>query len=80
MRKIFKLSFFLIIYFISSVYSFSIDLSIIDNNFNSPEEFEEFSGGEGTVKVNNKNSFSLPMQNLRADQKIDFLIGNSLFY
>ena len=79
MRKIFKLSFFLIIYFVSTVYSSSTDLSNIDYNFNYPEEFEEFSGGEGTVKVNNKNSFSLPMKNLRADQKIDFLIGNGLF-
>ena len=79
MRKIFKLFFFLIIYFVSSIYSSSTDLPNIDNNFNNPEEFEEFSGGEGTVKVNNKNSFSLPMKNLREDQKIDFLIGNGLF-
>ncbi len=79
MREIFKLSFFLIIFFVSSAYSYSTDLLNIDNNFNYPEEFEEFSGGEGTVKVNNKNSFSLPMKNLRADQKIDFLIGNGLF-
>ena len=41
MRKIFKLSFFLIIYFVSIVYLSSTDLSNIDNNFNTPEEFEE---------------------------------------
>ena len=79
MRKVFKLSLFLIIYFISSISLSSENLSNININFNAPEEFEELSGGDGTVKVNNKNSFSLPMKNLRADQKIDFLIGNGLF-
>ena len=79
MRKIFKLSLFLIIYFVSSISLSSENLSNININFNAPEEFEELSGGDGTVKVNNKNSFSLPMKNLRADQKIDFLIGNGLF-
>ncbi|MDC0032133.1 c-type cytochrome [Pelagibacteraceae bacterium] len=79
MGYIFKLFLFLIIYFISINNLFSESLLNINNNFNFPEKSEEFSGGDGTIKVNNKNSFSLPMKNLRSDQKINFLIGNGLF-
>ena len=48
-------------------YSESSNKTLI--NFDHPEEFEEYSGGNGTVKVSNKNSYSLPMKNLRSDQK-----------
>ena len=48
-------------------------------NFNEAESYEELSGGEGTVKVQNKNSFSLPMANIALENKIDFFVGNGLF-
>ena len=80
MRKLFKFSYiYLFCFLIFPFFSYSESSNKTLINFDHPEEFEEYSGGNGTVKVSNKNSYSLPMKNLRSDQKIDFLIGNGLF-
>ena len=80
MRKIFKFSYIYLFCLLTfPFFSYSEDNNKTFINFDYPEELEEYSGGNGTVKVNNKNSYSLPMKNLRSDQKIDFLIGNGLF-
>ena len=80
MIKIFKFSYIYLFCLLTfPFFSYSEDNNKTFINFDYPEEIEEYSGGNGTVKVNNKNSYSLPMKNLRSDQKIDFLIGNGLF-
>ena len=80
MRRIYKLAnIYLVCFLIFPIFSYSESINKVLINFDVPEEYEENSGGNGTVKVSNKNSYSLPMKNLRSDQKIDFLIGNGLF-
>ena len=80
MIKIFKLAnVYLVCLLIFPFFSYSESINKTLISFDYPEESEEYSGGNGTVKASNKNSYSLPMKNLRSDQKIDFLIGNGLF-
>ena len=53
--------------------------SIADNIFDVSEIGEAFTGGTGTVFVKNKNAYSLPLKNIRTENRINFFVGNSMF-
>ena len=53
--------------------------SFLEIDFTRAEPHEALSAGDGTVYIDNKNSFSLPLKNIDINKKIDFFVGNSLF-
>ena len=52
---------------------------IAENYYDNAEDSEEFTGGSGTVFVENKNAYSLPLKNLKIENRINFFVGNSMF-
>lgn len=50
-----------------------------ENYFSKAEDKEAFAGGVGTVFIENKNAYSLPLKNLKVENRINFFVGNSMF-
>ena len=60
----------------------AIELSSIgfaETHYNKVEDREALTGGSGTVFVENKNAYSLPLKNLKIENRINFFVGNSMF-
>ena len=60
----------------------AIELSSIgfaETHYNKAEDREALTGGSGTVFVENKNAYSLPLKNLKIENRINFFVGNSMF-
>ena len=74
MKSKYLLPFIVINFFLS--FNFNV---IADNFFIQAEVKEAYSGGQGTVFVENKNAYSLPLKNLKAEKRINFFVGNSMF-
>ena len=74
MKSKYLLPFIVINFFLS--FNFT---AIADTFFIKPEVKEAYSGGQGTVFVENKNAYSLPLKNLKKEKKINFFVGNSMF-
>ena len=54
-------------------------IATAENYYDNAEDSEEFTGGSGTVFVENKNAYSLPLKNLKIENRINFFVGNSMF-
>ena len=53
----------------------AIELSSIgfaETHYNKAEDREALTGGSGTVFVENKNAYSLPLKNLKIENRINF--------
>ena len=74
MKSKYLLPFIVINFFLS--FNFNV---IADNFFIQAEVKEAYSGGQGTVFVENKNAYSLPLKNLKVEKRINFFVGNSMF-
>ena len=70
MKSKYLLPFIVINFFLS--FNFNV---IADNFFIQAEVKEAYSGGQGTVFVENKNAYSLPLKNLKAEKRINFFVS-----
>ena len=68
-----------IIVFVYLLVAASFANALVEKENNLVEANEAYSGGVGTIFTENKNAYSLPLKNLKPENRIDFFVGNSLF-
>ena len=62
---------------ISFLFFLSCNFTVVAETFFTQAEVKEaYSGGQGTVFVENKNAYSLPLKNLKVEKRINFFVGN----